>query len=494
VKGRILKQGAVWINSMSVERQQGGAYQGDLFDEALLKALRHDAPGDGGTVAEASEERQALAALDRQRALTQGLTERVASSANLNQAYKRVKANKGAPGVDGRTVQDLRSWIADHKDTLVASLVRGDYRPQPVKGVEIPKPGGGVRQLGIPTVVDRLVQQAILQVLQPILDPTFSGSSFGFRPGRSAHDALAQAGKYVAEGHDIVVDLDLEKFFDRVNHDILMARLARRIGDKRLLRIVRRFLEAGMMCEGVCGRRFEGTPQGGPLSPLLANLLLDDLDKMLEARGHRFCRYADDVNIYVRSQAAGERAMASVTEFLQSRLHLKVNQDKSAVAPVEERKFLGHRLWPDGNLGIAPESLARMKQRVRQITKRNRGISLARMIAELNSFLAGWVIYFRHARCKTRLRCLDEWTRRKLRCVQLKHCKRAKAQADFLQSLGVPKWRARTLAGSGKGWWRKALSPQAVEAMTLAWFKQQGLVPALDRYLALQTEGNRRGT
>jgi RNA-directed DNA polymerase len=479
---------------MSVERQQGGAYQGDLFDEALLKALRHGVVGDGGTGAETSEERQALAALDQQRTLTQGLMERVASSANLNRAYKRVKANKGAPGVDGMTVQDLRPWLADYKDMLVASLVRGEYRPQPVEGVEIPKPGGGVRQLGIPTVVDRLVQQAILQVLQPILDPSFSGSSFGFRPGRSAHDALAQAGKYVAEGQDIVVDLDLEKFFDRVNHDILMARLARRIGDKRLLRIIRRFLEAGMMCEGVCVRRVEGTPQGGPLSPLLANLLLDDLDKMLEARGHRFCRYADDCNIYLRSQAAGERVMASVAEFLRSRLHLKVNRNKSAVAPVEEREFLGHRLWPDGNLGIAPGSLARMKQRVHQITKRNRGISLGRMIAELNSFLAGWVTYFRYARCKTHLRRLDEWTRRKLRCVRLKHCKRAKAQVDFLQSLGVPKGRARILASSGKGWWRKALSYAACEAMTLAWFKAQGLVPSLDRYLALQTDGNRRGT
>jgi RNA-directed DNA polymerase len=479
---------------MSVERQQGGAYQGDLFDEALLKALRPDAPGDGGTGAGACVEPQALTAVARQRALTQDLMERVASSANLNQAYRRVKANKGAPGVDGMTVQDLRPWLADHKDDLVAHLVRGDYRAQPVLGVEIPKPGGGVRLLGIPTVVDRLAQQAILQVLQPILDPSFSASSFGFRPGQSAHDALAQAGKYVAEGYTVVVDLDLEKFFDRVNHDILMARLARRVGDKRLLRVVRRFLEAGMMSEGVCVRRFEGTPQGGPLSPLLANLLLDDLDKVLEARGHRFCRYADDVNIYVRSQAAGERVMASLAEFLQGRLHLQVNHDKSAVAPVGARKFLGHRLLPDGSLGIAPASVARMKRRVREITRRNRGVSLARMISELNSFLAGWVTYFRHARCQSRLRDLDAWIRRKLRCIRLKHCKRVKAQADFLRSLGVPERRAWILALSGKGWWRKALSYQAAEAMTLGWVRSQGLVPSLDRYLALQAEGNRRGT
>jgi RNA-directed DNA polymerase len=479
---------------MSVEQQQSRDYQRDLFDEALLKALRHGAPGDGGTGTGAREERQALTALAQQRALTQDLMERVVASANLNHAYKRVKANRGAPGVDGMTVNDLRLWLASNKDALVAQLVQGSYRPQPVRGVELPKPGGGVRQLGIPTVVDRLVQQAILHVLQPILDPTFSTSSFGFRPGRGAHDALAQAREYVAEGYGIVVDLDLEKFFDRVNHDILMARLARRIGDKRLLRIVRRFLEAGMMREGVCVRRYEGAPQGGPLSPLLANLLLDDLDKMLEARGHRFCRYADDCNIYLRSEKAGERVMASVTEFLRSRLHLQLNRDKSAVAPVGERSFLGHRLLRDGRLGIAPKSLARAKHRLRRITKRNRGISLARMIAEVNAFMAGWVTYFRHAHCKSHLQRLDEWIRRKLRCLRLKQCKRPKAIADFLQGLGVPEWRAWMLALTGKGWWRMALSYQATEAMTLAWFKQQGLVPVTDRYLALQTEGNRRGT
>ena len=477
-----------------MERQQGNGDQLDLFDEALLAALRPGASGGGGTTAGANKEPQAFAALDQQRALTQDLMERVVSSANLNQAYRRVKANKGVPGVDGMTVRDLRVWLAEHKDALVVALVRGDYRPRPVLGVEIPKPGGGVRQLGIPCVVDRLVQQAMLQILQPILDPSFSDSSFGFRPGRGAHDALARAGKYVGEGYDIVVDLDLEKFFDRVNHDILMARLARRIGDKRLLRIIRRFLEVGMMQNGVCVARYQGTPQGGPLSPLLANLLLDDLDKMLEARGHRFCRYADDVNIYVRSQAAGERVMASVAEFLQGRLHLQLNKDKSAVAPVWGRKFLGHRLLPDGRTGIAPESLWRLRQRVREITKRNRGVSLARMIAELNSLFTGWVMYFRHARCESHLQRLDGWIRRKLRCVRLKYCKRTKTQADFLRSLGVPEWRAWILALSGKGWWRKALSYQATEAMTRAWFEEQGLIPLVNRYRALKLDGNRRGT
>ena len=314
--------------------------------------------------------------------------------------------------------------------------------------MEIPKPGGGKRQLGIPTVVDRLVQQAILQVLEPILDPTFSASSFGFRPGESAHQALAQAQTYVADGREIVVDIDLEKFFDRVNHDILMARLARRIGDKRLLRIVRRFLEAGMMQAGVCIERHEGTPQGGPLSPLLANLLLDDLDKELERRGHRFCRYADDCNIYVRSQAAGERVMASVVAFLEGKLRLKVNRAKSAVAAVMERSFLGHRLLPGGRLGLAPKSLDRAKERLRRITRRNRGIALERMIAEVNSFTTGWVTYFRHAACKSALRDIDDWLRRKLRCVRLKQCKRVKAIAGLpceARGAGTPRMAAGAL-------------------------------------------------
>jgi RNA-directed DNA polymerase len=305
---------------MSMKRQQGNADQGDFFDEAFKAALRHGVSSEGGTEPATPEEPQAPTAWDHERALTQHLMETVSSSANLNLAYQRVKANGGAPGVDGMTVAALRAWIAVNRETLIASLLDGSYKPQPVRGVSILKPGGGDRQLGIPTVVDRLVQQAITQTLDPILDPTFSASSFGFRPGRSAHDALRQARDYVADGYEIVVDLDLERFFDRVNHDILMSRLARRIGDKRLLRVIRRFLQAGMMVNGVCEARPEGTPQGGPLSPLLANLLLDDLDKELESRGHRFCRYADDCNIYVRSQAAGERVMASVTAYLEGKL------------------------------------------------------------------------------------------------------------------------------------------------------------------------------
>ena len=484
-----------WVHSMGVERQQGSGKQLDLFDEVLKASLRPDVTGKGGTCADTFEETQSPAAWTEKLALAYDVVEEVVSSANLNQAYKRVKANKGAPGVDGMTVAELRGWIADNRDGLIVSLLDGSYCPKPVRGVEIPKPDGkGVRQLGIPTVVDRMVQQAILQVLEPMIDPSFSVSSYGFRPGRSAHDALRQAREYVSDGRSIVVDIDLEKFFDRMNHDLLMARLARRIGDKRLLGIIRRFLEAGMLAGGVCVERHEGTPQGGPLSPLLANLLLDDLDKELERRGHRFCRYADDCNIYVRSKAAGLRVMASVTAFLEGKLRLRVNRQKSAVAPVKERNFLGHRIGKTGSLGIAAASLRRMKDRLRMITRRNRGIASARMLAQVNAFTTGWVTYFRHAQAQRTLREADKWLRRKLRCVRLKQCKRAKTIADFLHGCGVPERRAWILALSGKGWWRMAGSPPAAEAMTLSWFDRQGLISLAGHHAALNITGNRLGT
>ncbi len=304
--------------------------------------------GEGGTGPGAREESCGRTAWTERRALTQDLMDRVCTRSNLNEAYERVKANKGAPGIDGMTVEELGGWLKAHKDELLNSLREGTYQPQPVRGVKIPKPGGGERQLGIPTVVDRFVQQAILQVLSPILDPTFSDSSYGFRPGRGAQGAVRQACAYVEDGYTVVVDLDLEKFFDRVNHDVLMTRLGRHVGDKRLLRIVGRLLRAGLMENGVCVTREEGTPQGGPLSPLLANLLLDDLDKELEKRGHRFCRYADDCNVYVRSMKAGERLLVSLERFLARRLRLKVNREKSAADWVWKRKFLGFRLLDGG--------------------------------------------------------------------------------------------------------------------------------------------------
>jgi RNA-directed DNA polymerase len=388
-----------------------------------------------------------------------------------------VKANKGAAGADGMTVNDLKGWIALHKDSLIESLLKGDYHPQVVRGVEIPKPGGkGFRQLAIPSVIDRLVQQAILQVLEPIFDPTFSDSSYGFRPGRSAHQALKQAREYVRKGYEIVVDIDLKKFFDRVNHDILMSRLSKRISDQRLLRIIRRFLNVGMMKEGVCIQRKEGIHQGSPLSPLLSNLLLDELDKELERRGHKFCRYGDDCNIYVRSLRAGERVIESVKKFLEKCLRLKLNETKSGYASVNERQFLGYRLLEEGKLVIAQQSLDRLKDKVRYITKRSRGVSLELVIAELNQALSGWINYFQLTQRPTQLEVLDKWIRRKVRCYRLKQRKQSRSIAQFLISLGVPKCSAWPLANSAKGWWHLSMSIPVHHAMNKTWFREQGLI------------------
>ena len=443
----------------------------------------HDDGRAGGTRLTSYGRQQTFTAFDQQRALTVNLMEQVCDPRNVVRAYRRVRSNKGKPGVDGMTVHELADWLRENNEALTASLRDGTYQPQPVRGVSIPKPGGGQRQLGIPVVVDRLVQQMILQVLEPLFDPTFSNSSYGFRPARSAHMALEQARKYVAqEGRGFVVDLDLEKFFDRVNHDILMSRVARRIGDKHLLRIIRRFLQAGMMLDGVCVARDEGTPQGGPLSPLLANLLLDDLDQLLESRGHCFCRYADDCNIYVRSMAAGQRVMESVTRFLEEKLRLRVNRDKSAVAPVGNRKFLGHRLLLNGKLGIAPKSIERAREKIREITRRTRGKSIAQVIIELNSFLTGWLNYYRFAACRFELQCLDEGIRRKLRCYRLKQRKRGSSISALLRKLGVSAASAARVGSSGKGPWRLSNCPPVHRALSNRWFHTQGLVSLVARY------------
>src|SRR6202030_1512545 len=311
------------------------------------------------------------------------------------QAYKQVKSNKGSPGIDGMTVEQLPGYLKEHWPAIREQLLSGTYKPQPVRRVEIPKADGGMRQLGIPTVLDRMVQQAVMQVLQGRWDAEFSEHSHGFRPGRSAHQAVAKAQKYIAEGRRWVVDLDLEKFFDRVNHDKLMAAVARRVADKRVLRLVRAFLTAGVMENGLVGPVDEGTPQGGPISPLLSNLVLNDLDKELARRGHRFCRYADDCNIYVRSRRAGERVMASVSRFLTQKLRLTVNEAKSAVARPEERKFLGFSISNDGSeRRIAPKALDKFKTQIREMTRRTRGIGLQQLIEDLTPYLVGWRGYF----------------------------------------------------------------------------------------------------
>lgn len=409
---------------------------------------------------------------------------RVLDPDNLRPALKQVRSNKGAPGLDGMTVEQLPRWLKDNWSDLRDRLRAGTYRPPPVKRVELPKPDGGVRLLGIPTVVDRFIQQAVLQVLQPLYDPTFSPHSYGFRPKRSAHQALAAAREQVASGCGWVVDLDLEKFFDRVNHDLLMGRLARRIADKQLLRLIRGYLEAGVMLNGVVVTSDEGTPQGGPLSPLLANILLDDLDRELERRGHRFCRYADDCNIYVQSQRAGERVMASVSRFLERKLKLRVNVAKSAVARPAERKFLGFRIWgrQAPQVKLASKTLKRFKDKVRQLTKRNRGVSLRQVLAELRTYTDGWLAYFWHCRSRHLFRELDSWLRRRLRCYLWKQWKWRWTRFQRLLRCGVPRHIVVAAVGSGVGPWAAAKSPAMQMALSCEQLKAMGYHSLLERY------------
>jgi RNA-directed DNA polymerase len=408
------------------------------------------------------------------------LMEEVCERENCLQALKRVKSNKGSPGIDGMTVEQLPGHLKEHWPAIREQLLRGTYRPQPVRRVEIPKPDGGVRQLGIPTVLDRMVQQAVMQVLQGRWDAEFSEHSHGFRPGRSAHQAVAKAQKYIAEGRRWVVDLDLEKFFDRVNHDKLMVAIARRVADKRMLKLIRAFLTAGVMENGLVGPVDEGTPQGGPLSPLLSNLVLDELDRELERRKHCFVRYADDCNIYVRSRRAGERVKRSITGFIARRLKLKVNEQKSAVARPVERKFLGFSFT--GAKGprrrIAAKAIARFKQKARELTGRTRGISIEQMTKELASYLRGWKSYFGFCQTPSVLASLDQWIRRRLRSVIWKQWKRGKARFAKLCALGVGKDLAARTAGSAHGPWRIANSPALSYALPIAYFDALG-VPRL---------------
>jgi RNA-directed DNA polymerase len=416
------------------------------------------------------------------------LMEAVVARENLLRAYQQVMSNKGAAGIDQMTVEQLKPYLQEHWVKIKEDLLKGEYQPQPVRCVEIPKPQGGMRQLGIPTIVDRLIQQALHQVLSPIFEPGFSESSYGFRPGRSAHQAVQQARRYVAEGRRWVVDLDLEKFFDRVNHDILMSRLARRISDKRVLRLIRRYLQAGMMTGGVTSPRTEGTPQGGPLSPLMSNALLDELDKELERRGHKFCRYADDCNIYVQSAQAGERVMTSMTEFLEKRLRLKVNREKSAVARPWKRKFLGYSTtWhKQPRLKVAGTSIQRLRAKVRMILREGRGRSMSQVIKELNPLLRGWMQYFQMAETKGIFEELDGWLRRKLRCLLWRQWKRSLTRARNLIRRGLDNLRAWKSATNGRGAWWNAGASHMNEAFPKSYFDRKGLVSLLDLLRQLQ--------
>ena len=399
---------------------------------------------------------------------------------NMAAAWKRVKANGGSAGVDGRTVQQTGGDLVIEWADIRQALLDGSYRPSPVRRVAIPKPGGGTRELGIPTVVDRLIQQALLQVLQPIIDPTFSEHSHGFRPGRSAHGALLEAQSYVQQGHTVVVDVDIEKFFDRVNHDILMDRLAKRIADKAVLKLIRRYLEAGILAQGVSQQRFEGTPQGGPLSPLLANVLLDEVDRELARRGHKFVRYADDCNVYARSMRAGLRVMAGLQRCY-ARLRLKVNETKSAVALVWDRKFLGYCFWmtPQGEVrrAVAQTALHRYKQRIRQITRRQSGRSMLAIAQALRDYVPGWKEYFRLAETPKVWRELDKWLRHRLRAVQLKQWRHGTTTYAALRALGASAHVAQEVAGHGGRWWRHSATGLHW-VLTVAYFDRLG-VPRL---------------
>jgi RNA-directed DNA polymerase len=408
---------------------------------------------------------------------TKQLMEEVCDRENLKRALRRVKANQGSPGIDGMKVSELPGYVKQHWPAIREQLLSGTYQPQPVRRVEIAKPEGGVRQLGIPTVLDRFVQQAVQQVLQGKWDATFSEHSHGFRPQRSAHQAVAKAQQYIAAGHRWVVDLDLEKFFDRVNHDRLMAAIARRVSDKRMLKLIRAFLESGVMENGLVSPVEEGTPQGGPLSPLLSNLVLDELDRELERRQHRFVRYADDCNIYVASERAGKRVMQSVTGFIQRRLKLKVNEAKSAVARPQERKFLGFSFTygTRAKRRIAPKALLRCKRRVRELTRRTLGISMEQMTKELASYLRGWKSYFGYCETPSVLHGLDQWVRHRLRSVIWKQWKRGSVRFARLRQGNLGTDLAAQTAGSSHGPWRLANSPALSLALPIAYFDALGL-------------------
>ena len=401
----------------------------------------------------------ASATTEDERSGASGLMEQVLSRPNMLAALKRVRKNKGSPGIDGMTVDDLTEWLRAHWPRVREELLSGAYQPQPVKRQLIPKNGGGQRKLGIPTALDRLIQQALLQVLQPLFDPTFSGHSHGFRPGRSAHGAIREAQRYIQDGRRVAVDVDLKSFFDLVNHDVLMGLLAKRIADKEVLRLIRRYLRAGVMVNGVAVERYKGTPQGGPLSPLLANVLLDVVDKELEKRGHAFVRYADDCNVYVRSKRAGLRVLQLLRRQY-ARLKLQINEEKSAVASVFTRKFLGFTFWVGPKRRVKPKvaskALVTMKTRVRQLTRRTRGRSLRETVEGLRPYLLGWKAYFRLAETPGIFHKLDEWIRHRLRALQLKHWRQPKTIYRELRRLGMSRRGAARVAINGRRWWRNS--------------------------------------
>jgi RNA-directed DNA polymerase len=450
-----------------------------LHQKSMQMELALEDRGEAPNVQHSGEAGRAAQGKERSGSEHQLLMERVVASENAIEALARVRRNKGSPGIDGMTVEELEPHLYEHWKTIREQLLAGSYQPSAVKRQLIPKSGGGMRQLGIPTVLDRFVQQLILQVLQPIFDPTFSEHSHGFRPGRRAHDAVRKAQQYIQDGRRWVVDVDLEKFFDRVNHDVLMGKLHNRIADQRVLRIIRRYLEAGIMADGVVVERYEGTPQGGPLSPLLANVLLDEVDKELERRGHCFVRYADDSNVYVRSKRAGERVLAALRQMYE-KLRLRINEEKSAVARVWDRKFLGYSFWVAAGkkvrLRVAPKALEELKQRVRQITSRSGGRSIEKVTLELGAYLRGWKEYFKLSNTPRVFAELDQWLHRRLRAVQLKQWKRGTTVYRELRRRDVPAWLAPRAALFARNWWRVAGHGALHTALPGSYFERLGVL------------------
>jgi RNA-directed DNA polymerase len=431
---------------------------------------------DGGTITINETGAEFSSRLEQQRILTENILTKVVDYGNLNSAYRQVSANNGSGGVDGMDVSELRQWLGQHLNELQESILNGNYQVSAVRKVEIPKPNGGIRILGIPTAKDRLVQQAIHQELNRYYEPHFSESSFGFRSGRNAQQAIMQASGYIAEGKEWVVDIDLEQFFDKINHDRLMHRLRKGIGDKRLLRLIHGYLQTGIMTGGLIEQRTAGTPQGSPLSPLLSNIVLDELDKEVERRGLSFCRYADDCNVFVRSRKAGERVLDSLTDFIERKLKLKVNREKSGVRHCSDVKFLGYTLLSGGKIRVADKSIDRFKAKVKELTRRNRGVTINQVVKELNTVIIGWSNYFQLANSWLgTFRDLDGWIRRKLRCYRLKQCGRKHTIFKFLRSFDTPVGTCWNVVMFSQGWWNMSQKKAVNNAMNLLWFNKLGL-------------------
>lgn len=465
-------------DSTDIRRQQKTSYEGSSAKDRVETERMQRVP----SISLASKE--AASSVD-----SDNLMEKILSRGNMIMALKRVERNKGSHGIDGMKVDELQPFLKDKWLPIKESILQGEYKPSAVRRIEIPKPDGGIRLLGIPTVLDRLIQQAIAQILTDIFDPHFSDNSYGFRPRKKAHDAVLKAKEHMNQGYKYVVDMDLEKFFDRVNHDILMDRVSRRVKDKRVLKLIRLYLQSGIMLNGIYVRSEEGTPQGGPLSPLLANILLDDLDKELEKRGHKFSRYADDCNIYIKSKRAGERVMESVTNFLEKKLKLKVNKEKSAVDRPAKRKFLGFSFYISKggyNIRIHPKSIKRLRDKVRTITSRSYSISMEERIRKLNQVTIGWVNYFSLANAKAIMQSLDEWIRRRLRMCKWKQWKKPKTKIKNLITLGIAKQQAHEWGNTRKGYWRIANSPILSRSLTNEYFNSISYQSLLARYQKMQ--------